>query len=180
VLVDDDGAEAAGDDGAGSPDVPPEQPAASEPTTAMAAIATAGRRLTAPSSASVVQPVWGHRERSVMGGRSGVRAALEGGMVDETSTVRDDRPGQRFVLEQTGGEGELTYEVEGGRLFLLHTEVDDTLRGRGAGGRLVRAAVARASDDGLTVVPRCPYARRWLREHPDVAETVTVDWRTRP
>jgi uncharacterized protein len=62
----------------------------------------------------------------------------------------------------------------------LHTEVDDTLRGRGAGGRLVRAAVARASDDGLTFVPWCPYARRWLREHPDVAETVTVDWRTRP
>jgi len=97
----------------------------------------------------------------------------------ETPAVRDDRPRQRFVLELDGSVGELTYEVDGGRLFLLHTEVAGALRGRGAGGRLVRAAVARAADDRLTVVPWCPYARRWLREHPDVAGTVTIDWRTR-
>jgi predicted GNAT family acetyltransferase len=98
---------------------------------------------------------------------------------EETPTVRDDRSRQRFVLELDGAVGELTYEMEDGRLFLLHTEVADALRGHGAGGRLVRAAVARASDDGLTVVPWCPYARRWLREHSDVADTVTVDWHTR-
>jgi len=98
---------------------------------------------------------------------------------EETPTVRDDRPGQRFVLELDSAAGELTYEVDDGRLFLLHTEVAHALRGRGAGGRLVRAAVTRAADDRLTVVPWCPYARRWLREHPDVAGTVTIDWRTR-
>ena len=101
-------------------------------------------------------------------------------MADETPTVRDDRPGQRFVLEQDGGVGELAYEVDDGRLFLLHTEVADALRGHGAGGQLVRAAVARATDDQLTVVPWCPYARRWLREHSDVADSVTIDWRTPP
>lgn len=101
-------------------------------------------------------------------------------MADETPAVRDDRPGQRFVFEQDGGLGELVYQVEDGRLFLIHTGVDDALRGRGAGGRLVRAAVARAIDDGLTIVPWCPYARRWLRDHPDVAGTVTVDWHARP
>ena len=101
-------------------------------------------------------------------------------MADQTPTVHDDRSEQRFVLEQDGGVGELVYEVEDGRLILLHTEVDDSLRGQGAGGRLVGAAVDRASDDGLTVVPRCPYARRWLREHTDVASTVTIDWRSSP
>jgi predicted GNAT family acetyltransferase len=100
-------------------------------------------------------------------------------MTDKTPTVRDDRPAQRFVLEEGGAVGELTYEMDDGRLVLLHTEVADALRGHGAGGRLVRAAVARARDDGLTVVPWCPYARRWLREHSDVADTVTVDWHTR-
>ena len=113
-------------------------------------------------------------------GRSACLAALDDDMTDDTSMVRDDRPAQRFVLDQGGAAGELTYEVEDGRLILLHTEVADALRGQGAGGRLVRAAVARATEDGLTVVPRCPYARRWLREHSDVADTVTIDWRTRP
>ena len=101
-------------------------------------------------------------------------------MADQTPTVHDDGTEQRFVLEQDGGAGELVYEVEDGRLILLHTEVDDSLRGQGAGGQLVRAAVDRASADGLTVVPRCPYARRWLREHSDVGETVTIDWRSSP
>jgi len=101
-------------------------------------------------------------------------------MTDETPAVRDDRAGQRFVLEEDGGEGELVYKVDDGHLFLLHTGVDDALRGRGAGGRLVRAAVARAIDDGLTIVPWCPYARRWLRDHSDVAGTVAIDWHARP
>jgi predicted GNAT family acetyltransferase len=146
----------------------------------MAAIATAGRRLTAPSFGVVMQPVYRHHERSVMDGSSDPLFALHRDVTEETPTVRDDQAEQRFVLEQDGGVGELVYEVEDGRLFLLHTEVADALKGHGAGGRLVRAALARATDDGLTVVPWCPFARRWLREHPDVAGTVTIDWRTPP
>ena len=95
-----------------------------------------------------------------------------------TPIVRDDRPQQRFVLEKDGAVGELDYEVDGDRLFLLHTEVADVLRGQGVAGQLVTAAVSRAIDEGLTVVPWCPYARRWLRDHRDVARTVAVDWST--
>jgi uncharacterized protein len=94
------------------------------------------------------------------------------------TTVRDDRPQERCVFEKDGEVGELAYEVDGDRLFLLHTEVADALRGQGVAGRLVNAAVSRAIDDGFTVVPWCPYARRWLREHPDVAGSVAVDWST--
>ena len=96
------------------------------------------------------------------------------------TTVRDDRPHHRFVFGNDGAVGELTYEVDGDRMFLLHTEVADALQGQGVGGQLVTAAVSRASDDGLTVVPWCPHARRWLRKHADVAGTVAVDWSTPP
>src|SRR5262249_51561661 len=107
-------------------------------------------------------------------GRYGRAATLHPGMsgAEETPAVRDDRPEHRFVLEQDGAEGELVYDVEDGRLFLLHTEVADALRGQGAGGQLVRAAVARAADDELTVVPWCPYARRGLRRPPGGAGAV--------
>src|SRR3954451_6972704 len=92
------------------------------------------------------------------------------------TTVRDERPQQRFVLEKDGAVGELAYEVEDDRLFLLHTEVADALRGQGVAGQLVTAAVSRAIDDGLTVVPWCPYSRRWLHDHSDVAGTVAGGW----
>ena len=90
--------------------------------------------------------------------------------------VIDDRERQRFVIDDDGTPSYLEYRVNGCRLVLVHTEVPDELSGRGIGGTLVRAAIERAAREGLEVVPRCPFARAWLEEHPDVAATVTVDW----
>jgi hypothetical protein len=88
-----------------------------------------------------------------------------------------DLPEQgRFELDVDGHLAELDYRVEGSHLVLIHTEVPEELGGRGIGGRLVRAAVARAAADGLTIVPHCPFARRWLERHPDGAGSVPVAW----
>ena len=98
---------------------------------------------------------------------------------DEIDVV--DVPAEsRFVVRRDGYEAELVYTVHDGRFLLLHTEVPNELGGHGIGGRLVTAAVARAGAENLTVVPWCPFARRWLRDHPDVAATVTIDWKTPP
>jgi uncharacterized protein len=94
--------------------------------------------------------------------------------------VRDLPSEHRFVAEVDSSLAELVYEVEPGRFVLVHTEVPDALGGRGVGGRLVRAAAARTTAEHLTVVPWCPFARRWLADHPDVAATVTIDWDTPP
>jgi predicted GNAT family acetyltransferase len=40
----------------------------------------------------------------------------------------------------------------------------------------VAAAVARAASEGLTIVPFCPFARRWLESHPAVAGQAAIDW----
>ena len=88
-----------------------------------------------------------------------------------------DHPDQgRFTIEVDGHEGELTYRRKGDRLVLDHTGVPDELAGRGLGGVLVRAAVDRAVAEGLTLVPRCPFARSWLHKHPDEARRAPVDW----
>ena len=96
----------------------------------------------------------------------------------DDAPVVDDVAGSRFVISEGGTEAELIYAPQGDRLILVHTEVPEVWGGHGIGGRLVRTALARAKADGLTVVPWCPYARRWLQEHPDEAATVTVDWET--
>ncbi len=82
----------------------------------------------------------------------------------------------RFVLEVDGQAAELIYRVEGTYLVLIHTEVPEALEGRGLGGTLVREAIDRAVRDGLTIVPLCPFARRWLGRHPDDAARVPIDW----
>jgi uncharacterized protein len=96
----------------------------------------------------------------------------------DDAPVVDDTAGSRFVISEGSTEAELIYARQGDRPILVHTEVPEVWGGHGIGGRLVRAALARAKADGLTLVPWCPYARRWLKEHPDEAATVTIDWET--
>ena len=90
--------------------------------------------------------------------------------------VTDNQAGSRFEISDGGYLAELRYHRSGERLALIHTEVPEELESRGIGGTLVTAAVDRAAREGLTIVPYCPFARRWLQRHPDVAERVAIDW----
>jgi uncharacterized protein len=98
----------------------------------------------------------------------------------EVGSVVDERDQDRFVVRVDGEVAQLLYEVDGERLLLIHTEVPHSLGGRGLGGLLVRAAIERAAAERLTIVPWCPFARRWLRDHPEASVGVTVDYRSEP
>ncbi len=93
--------------------------------------------------------------------------------------VRHDRNTSRFLVDQDDSTAELTYMTEG-RLILAHTGVPLSLKGRGVGEQLVRAAVTRAKAEHLTLVPTCPFARRWLRDHSDATEGAPIDWARAP
>ena len=99
---------------------------------------------------------------------------------DAPGSVVDAGGESRLVLREGGEVAQLLYEVDGDRLLLIHTEVPESLGGRGIGARLVRAAVEKAIAQGLTIVPWCPFARRWLGEHPDVAAGAAIDWKAVP
>ncbi len=98
---------------------------------------------------------------------------------DAPVVVRDGK-NHRLIVELEGSVAELIYERDDGRLIIVHTGVPEAIEGRGIAGQLVRAAVTLAIDEKRIVVPWCPYARRWLREHPDVAATVDIDWNSTP
>lgn len=99
-------------------------------------------------------------------------------MTSAPGAVTDDAAHSRFLIRQDGAEAELLYRHNGRRLVLVHTGVPDEIGGRGIGGRLVRAAVERARAEGLTLVPECPYASRWLRDHPEELAGVSIDWKS--
>jgi predicted GNAT family acetyltransferase len=98
--------------------------------------------------------------------------------VSERPPVVDDTEHHRFTATIDGHVAELTYQRTAQRLVLIHTGVPAAIDGQGVGTALVLAAVADAEARGLTVVPRCPFARRYLTEHPDVAARVKIDWPT--
>lgn len=94
--------------------------------------------------------------------------------------VIDDTAAEMFAISMDGVTAKLEYDVDDGRLLLLHTEVPEVFSGQGVGARLVEAALAKARKDKLTIVPWCPFARRWLKEHPEQIGDVTVDFKTPP
>ena len=73
--------------------------------------------------------------------------------MDEVDEVVDQADEGRFTVTVDGHTAELRYQVERGYLVLIHTEVPESLGGRGIGGVLVEAAVDRATRDDLIIVP---------------------------
>jgi predicted GNAT family acetyltransferase len=96
------------------------------------------------------------------------------------SDVIDNGAEHRFEVTLDGHAGELTYSIDGDTITLIHTGVPEELAGHGFAGQLVQAAVDRARRDGLTIIPICPYARRWLRKQVDELSDVKIDWSQEP
>ena len=68
--------------------------------------------------------------------------------------------------------GLVTYQLQGGAVVFLHTEVDQTLQERGLGGRLAKGALDDVRRRGLSAVPRCAFIKSWIDKHPDYADLV--------
>jgi predicted GNAT family acetyltransferase len=86
--------------------------------------------------------------------------------------VRHEPEQSRFVVDLPDGQAELLYgEFAEDVLDLQHTEVPPSGRGKGVSDALVRAALAYARERGARVMATCPYARVWLRRHPDERPT---------
>ncbi len=74
-----------------------------------------------------------------------------------------------FYLEIEGKRlAEMTYSVAGTeRIIVDHTEVDDRLRGKGVGLKLVEFAVNYVREKGIKMLPLCPFAKATLLKHPE-------------
>jgi uncharacterized protein len=92
-----------------------------------------------------------------------------------------DNPEQEQYEIRADGElaGFIQYELRDGVIVLLHTETDPRFRGQGFAGRLVQSSLDAARERHLAVLPYCPFARRWVRDHPGYTDLVPEDMRPR-
>lgn len=67
---------------------------------------------------------------------------------------------------------EMTYTVAGSRVIIDHTDVDGRLRGKGAGRRLVKAAVEWARAENQKLMPLCPFAKSVFDKTADYADVL--------
>jgi predicted GNAT family acetyltransferase len=87
-----------------------------------------------------------------------------------------DVPDQhRFEARTADGTvaGFSAYDLDGARVILTHTEVDDAFAGEGVGSELVRGVLDQLRDRGRSVRPDCPFVREWIDRHPAYGVLVT-------
>ena len=76
-----------------------------------------------------------------------------------------------YKNEQGRMVAEVTFHQRSDRAMSIdHTYVSPELRGQGAAGKLLSAAVRRFRQRELKVVPVCSYAVAWFQDHPEEAD----------
>ena len=83
-------------------------------------------------------------------------------------TVRNNPEASRYEALLDGEVvGLADYRLSGQTMEITHTETDAGHQGQGIAGQVVRTALDDAREKGLSVIPTCPYAEKWISEHPD-------------
>lgn len=79
--------------------------------------------------------------------------------------VRNNQAEQRFEAQVDGGMAVADYQLSGQDVVFTHTKVPEQSRGRGVGEALAKAGLDWAHEQGLTVVPECPFIAAYMSRH---------------
>jgi|SRR5215216_2214779 predicted GNAT family acetyltransferase len=95
----------------------------------------------------------------------------------DSSPVVTDVPDQHRFEVRLDGElaGFAVYHRRGGRVYLVHTEVDPAFEGKGIGSALARGVLDAERALAEPVVPLCPFIRGYIDRHPDDADLVDTE-----
>jgi len=80
----------------------------------------------------------------------------------------------KFYMEKDGRTvAEMTYVWAGDdRIIIDHTEVHESLKGTGAGLKLVLKAVEFARSKGIHIIPLCPFAKSVFDRKPELRDVL--------
>lgn len=81
------------------------------------------------------------------------------------STVRDNTALRRFELEVDGITAFSEYRRKDGVVTFIHTEVPESLGGKGVGSKLARGALDLVRASGEKVVAKCPFIAAFIKKN---------------
>ena len=80
----------------------------------------------------------------------------------------------RLELEVDGNIAFIEYKLVRNTLFLIHTEVPQELKGKGAGSAIVQKALQYAKDNSYKIVPICSFVRGYSKKHKEWNDIVAL------
>ena len=85
-------------------------------------------------------------------------------------SVKNNEAESRFQVEASGFKAFLEYDIDKDVMTLIHTEVPPQLEGKGLGSKIVKAALDSAREQGMKIVPQCPFVAGYIERHPEYGE----------
>jgi predicted GNAT family acetyltransferase len=86
----------------------------------------------------------------------------------------------RFEIRVDGETaGFAAYQRRPGVIAFMHTEIDPRFEGRGLASTLIQTALSEARSAGESVLPFCPFVRRYIAEHDEYVALVPREVRAR-
>ena len=85
---------------------------------------------------------------------------------------------ERFeILDGDERVGFVQYRRRPGLIAFIHTEIDERHEGQGLGSELIGAALERAREEELAVLPFCPFVNGYISRHPEYVDLVPEEFR---
>lgn len=86
----------------------------------------------------------------------------------EVQLFESQGSGRAFIERDNRIPAEMTW-ISGGEDYIIidHTRVDDSLRGTGAGRKMLDVLVIMAAERGQKIKPVCPFVVAMFRKHPE-------------
>jgi predicted GNAT family acetyltransferase len=98
-------------------------------------------------------------------------------MDDIQMELNENGRGAFFMNEGGQRVAEMVFSISGNNLTVYHTEVSDTLKGKGVSGRLLETMVNYVRSHSLRVIPLCPYVNLQFRRHAEQYKDIwNKDW----
>ena len=83
--------------------------------------------------------------------------------------------GAFFIEEDGEWVAEMTYQKSGEDTIIIdHTEVDESLEGKGIGKDLVKAGVEFARKNNLKIVAQCSFAKKIIDKTPEFQDVLAA------
>ncbi len=77
---------------------------------------------------------------------------------------------KRFEAEIDGRMAFIEYIRAKQQIYLTHTEVPVALEGKGIGSSMVKQVLQQIKNEGLELVPLCPFVAAYVKRHPEWRE----------
>jgi uncharacterized protein len=80
--------------------------------------------------------------------------------------ITDNPEAEQFEISVDGkSAGIAAYRRKPELIAFIHTEVDPAFSGQGLGSKLIAGALDAVAEQGLSVLPFCPFVNNYIAEH---------------